>query len=342
MRKKQRVTIADIARLAGVSAGAVSFALNGKAGVSEVTRRRILEVAATENWRPNSSARALTGGRVNVVGFVVNRPARSLGTEAFFAEMISGIQSGLAGSHTAMHMLVVPSLADELKTYQEWWNSQRVDGVILLDPCTDDPRLELLASLGLNAVLIGSHPAAAGTAASVWVDDTLAAETLFGYLGALGHRRIAHITGNAEFEHSALRAAVLKRSQVQYGLETTATIPTTYQPEQAERATRQLLSQPVRPTAIVYDNDVMAVAGLGVVLEMGLTVPGDVSIATFDDSVLARLVRPSITSLTRDTFELGELAAATLLAQIDAPTLIESVAAPQPTLTVRDSTSPPR
>lgn len=337
----KRITISDIARAAGVSAGAVSFALNGRPGVSEETRKRILEIAEQQQWRPNTAARALVGARAGVVGLAINRPARTLGTEAFFADLISGVQSGLAAARTAMHMRIARDLDDELDIYREWRSSQQVDGVILLDPRDDDPRLRLLEELGLPAVVLGSHPAAEGGPTTVWIDDRETAATLFGYLAALGHERIAYIAGPAEFEHTAIRIAVLDQLSADGRISSEA-LPTGYAPAAAADATRRLLSSHPRPTAIVYDNDVMAVAGLRVTQEMGVDVPGEVSLASFDDSVMASLVRPSLSCMTRDTFDVGELAARTLLAQLEQGSTLPSVAAPLPKLSVRESTAPPR
>ena len=344
MESRQRPpTVADIARRAGVSKAAVSFALNGRPGVSAQTRQRILAIARELNWRPNSAARALGQARAGAIGFVLNRPARILGTETFFPELLSGIQLGLSPGHTALQMLVVTSLEEELETYREWWQARRVDGVILVDPRRDDPRPALLGQLGLPAVQIGSRPSAHPAVPAVWVDDAEAARTLFGYLGALGHRRIAHIAGAAEFEHTLLRVQSLQECAQQLGLEWAQSLPSDYSAEAAADRTRRLLSAARPPTAIVYDSDVMAAAGLRVAHEMGATVPGALSLASFDDSLLVRLVHPAITSLTRDTVELGELAARTLLARLageDAPA--GSVPGPALRLSVRESTAPPR
>ncbi|RDV46308.1 LacI family transcriptional regulator [Leifsonia sp. ku-ls] len=334
---RPRVTIADIAKQAGVSPGAVSFALNGRPGVSEATRERILAVARANNWQPNTAARALVGARAGVVGLAINRPARTLGSEAFFADLISGVQAGLAPTRTATHLRIAAGLDDELQIYREWSSSQQVDGVVVIDPRDDDPRFPLLAELGLPAIVLGSHPAGPDSPAAVWIDDTATADTLFAYLAALGHDRIAYVSGPAEFEHTALRCAALQRVAGDAGTWTA----TGYAPAAAAAATRTLLSSE-RPTAIVYDNDVMAVAGLRVAQEMGVAVPADVSIASFDDSVMASLVHPSLTAMTRDTFELGALAASTLLAQLDAGAEpVPSIPGPTPALTVRESTAPP-
>lgn len=335
----KRVTITDIARIAGVSPGAVSFALNGKPGVSEETRERILRVAHEQKWRPSQAARSLVGARANAVGLALNRPARSLGTEAFFADLIAGIQAGLSDGKIGLQLRLVSSFDEELDTHRQWHAAHQVDGVILLDPRVDDPREIALAERNMPMVLVGSHPSVEGRAPAVWLDDTATARTLFDYLAALGHRSVAFVAGTAEFDHTRLRSDVL-RDLEQRGV-STQTVTTDFSPAVAAAVTRRLLSAPQRPTAIVYDNDVMAVAGLRVAQEMGVEVPRDLSIASFDDSVIAELVRPSLTAMTRDTFDLGERAARLLLDQIDSSERLPSRAGTDPVLTVRESTARP-
>ena len=339
MSPAKRVTIADIARMAGVSPGAVSFALNGRPGVSEETRHRILAIVEENGWQPSSAARALVGARANTVGFALARPARSLGSEAFFTDLIAGIESRLSESKVSLQLRLVADVAEEMVVHRQWRSSNQVDGFIFIDPREDDPRVGRIEALDARAVMIGSEPSPEGSVPSVWIGDDTVAETLFSYLSALGHTRIAYVAGPAELEHTRLRAQVLERMTVD-GLEGEV-ITTDFSPARASAVTRTLLSGRQHPTAIVYDNDVMAVAGLRVAQEMGRAVPRDVSLASFDDSVIAGLINPSITAMTRDTFELGERAATLLLQQIEAGANLPSVEGPTPVLTARESTAPP-
>lgn len=339
MATNRRTTISDIAARAGVSVSAVSFALNDRPGVSDETRERVRAIARELDWQPHTAARALGGAKAGSIGFVLNRPARTLGTESFFGDLISGIQLGLAGTHVGMNLLVARDAAEELETYRAWWRGHRVDGVVVIDPRRDDDRLTLLAELGMPTVVVGSHPSPEGSAPSVWIDDGDATDTVLRYLHALGHRRIAHVAGRPEFEHTAMRIERVRAFAAAEGLADAVSIPTDYSAEAGARATRTLLSRISRPTAIVYDNDVLAVAGLGVASEMGVAVPADVSIVSFDDSAMIQLVRPSITSLTRDTVELGQRAATLLRAQIDADAPLPSRPGPPLTLSVRESTA---
>jgi DNA-binding LacI/PurR family transcriptional regulator len=335
-----RPTIADIARRVGVSKGAVSFALNGRPGVSEATRARILQVADEMNWRPHSAARALGGARAGAVGLVIARPASTLGVEPFFAQLLSGLQARLSAESMAMNLLVVEDSAAEIEIYREWTSAHRVDGFVLVDPTVRDPRFEALEELGVPAVVLGG-PGRFGALSSVWADDREAMLSVVDYLAALGHRRVAHVAGLPGLRHTQRRIRALRDSVRRLGLVNTVSLPTDFSDAEGAAATRALLSRPRRPTAIVYDSDVMALAGLGVAGEMGVRVPGEVSILSFDDSVLTRVTHPSITSLSRDTIALGGQVAEVLLQVIADPALRRDVKTATPRLVVRESTAPP-
>ncbi|MCG6495494.1 LacI family DNA-binding transcriptional regulator [Kitasatospora sp. A2-31] len=336
-----RPTIADIARRAGVSKGAVSFALNGRPGVSEATRARILRVADEMNWRPHSAARALGGARADAVGLVIARPARTIGVEPFFGQLLSGLQAVLSAHSVALHLMVVEDTAAEIEVYRNWASEHRVDGFIVVDLQVRDPRLEVLEELALPAVVLGGPGRGAGGPLRIWADDREAMLSIVDYLAAIGHRRIAHLAGLPHFQHTQRRIRALRDASRRLGLEEAVSVPTDFSDAEGAAATRTLLSRPCRPTAIVYDSDVMAVAGLGVAGEMGVAVPGELSIVSFDDSVLARIVHPPLTALSRDTFALGEQVARSLLAVVDETGRGRDLQMPTPRLTVRESTSPP-
>lgn len=333
-------TIADIARRAGVSKGAVSYALNGQTGVSEATRKRIIAIAEELGWRPNTAARALSGAPAYAVGLVLARPARTLGIEPFFMELISGLEAELAARSYALTIQVVSDPAAETAVYRRWWAERRVDGAILMDLRVEDPRIPLLAELGLPAVVIG-HWSGSGRLAGVWADDGAALTETVQYLVALGHRRLARVTGLPELLHTRLRDQAYQQTCHRLGITDAVMVPADYTGELSARITRRLLSSSPRPTAIMYDNDVMAVAGLAVAQEMGVAVPGDLSIVAWDDSPLCRLVHPPLTSLGRDIPAYGAHAARILLGAI-AGEPVDSFQDETPRLVPRASTAPPR
>jgi DNA-binding LacI/PurR family transcriptional regulator len=336
----KRPTIADIAQRAGVSKGAVSYALNGQPGVSEATRQRIVAIAQEIGFNPNNAARALSGASARAVGLTLCRPARILSIEPFFMGLISGFEAELAARGFALTLQVVASPETEVEVYRRWWGERRVDGVFVTDLRDSDVRIPVLQELQLPAVVIGG-PGDTGSVSQIWSDDAGAITEAVRYLVALGHRKIARVGGLPALLHTQTRTRAFTEICTSLGLESAVTVPSDYTGEEGSRATRRLLIGADRPTAIIYDNDVMAVAGLAVAQEMGLSVPGDLSIVAWDDSPLCSLVHPPLTALSRDISEYGAHAARQLLAAISGER-VENVEAGAAHLTPRGSTAPPR
>lgn len=312
----RRVTIADIAAAAGVSKGAVSYALNGRPGVSETTRRKILAIAAEMGFVPNRAARSLSVSSAQAVGIALRRSARTLGIEPYFMELISGIEATLSAGSFGLTLQIVDTVEGELEVYRRWWAERRVDGILLCDVGIRDQRLDFVADLGLPAVAVGG-PVEGARLPAIWHDDAEGCREILEYLYALGHRRIARIAGLPHLLHTAIRDAAYTETATGLDLESMTTVHSDYTGEQGARVTRRLLSSARRPTAIIYDNDVMAVAGLGVAHELGLDLPEQLSIVAWDDSPLCRLTHPALTSLTRDISAYGSHCAETLLTLIE-------------------------
>ena len=335
----KRPTIADIAQRAGVSKGAVSYALNGQPGVSEATRQRIVAIAREIGFNPNSAARALSKASAKAVGLTLSRPARILSIEPFFMGLISGFEAELSARSYALTLQVVSTPDNEVEVYRRWWGERRVDGVFVTDMRNGDVRIPVLEELQLPAVVIGG-PGDTGSVTQIWSDDAGAVTEAVRYLVALGHRRIARVGGLPDLLHTQTRTQAFTEVCASLGLESAVTVPSDYTGEEGGRATRRLLIDAGRPTAIIYDNDVMAVAGLAVAQEMGLGVPADLSIVAWDDSPLCSLVHPPLTALSRDIAEYGAHAARQLLAAI-AGEKVRDVEAGSAHLTPRGSTAPP-
>lgn len=335
----RRPTIADIAARAGVSSGAVSYALNNRPGVSDETRARILEVARAAGWVPSAAARALSGVGSATVGLVITRDPSVLGVEPFFMAFVAGIEEVLSANGYALLLQVTPRAAQEVETYRAWWSAGRVDGVFVTDLRAADPRLAQLGDLGLPAVVVGDPSEAQGLPA-VWSDDAQAAVQAIERLAAFGHRRVAHVAGPQEFVHTRVRSRALHEACRERGMELLVNEHTDYTLEAGADATRILLDRAQRPTAIVFDNDLTALAGVGVAAERGLRVPDDLSVVAWDDSALCRLTTPPLSALSRDVSAYGADAARALLELVregTAQTLRSSI----PVLVDRGSIGPP-
>ncbi|WP_102193691.1 LacI family DNA-binding transcriptional regulator [Microbacterium aurantiacum] len=333
---RQTVTIAEIATRAGVSPGAVSFALNGRKGVSESTRARILLVADELGWAPGAAAKALTAKKTNSFGLVLARDPMNLGVESFFMQFFAGMESELSPRGYGLLLQVAPDSESELKTLRRWRTTRRVDGILLVDLHVDDPRAEYFAKHPEFPSVAVADPTAAPGLTSVWTDDAEAMREAVRALAALGHRRIARVAGLSELAHTQIRDAAFHEEIAALGCEGML-LRTDYSPEEGTRATERALDAEHPPTAFVYDNDIMAIASLGVFSRAGLRVPDDVSIIAWDDSLICRHMVPKLTTLSHDVVAFGAHAARRLFDVLGGATpaaYLDST----PRLEVREST----
>ncbi|GJF31547.1 LacI family transcriptional regulator [Kitasatospora sp. NE20-6] len=337
----RRATIRDVAERAGVSTAAVSLAVNGRPGVSESTRDRILGAARDLGWAPSRAARSLAGGAgPRALGLAIGREALTGGSGVFHMAFVGGLESVLAEHAWTLLLHTTTDLRSEVDLYRTWWQSGRINGALLVGVVADDPRVPALHHAGVPTVA-AAHPSLAGGLPAVWMDDATATTEAVVYLAALGHRRIAHVAGPGRFGSYLVRARAFAEATA--GLESDAcpSVPTDLSAGAGAHATRTLLSSPRPPTAILYDNDLTAVAGMSVAQEMGLRVPEDLSVVAGDDSELCRTVRPTLSALSQDSYAYGEEAARCLLELLDRGRA-ESRVCGAPVLVPRGTTAPPR
>jgi len=334
-RAERRPRARDIAELLGVSETAVSFALNGRAGISDETRDRILRTVAEMGYTPNYAARALSGGGASTVGFVVARSPEDVGSEAFFLQLMSGMQAALSASDYGLLFQLVPDVDAEVAVYRRWKAENRVDGVVLVDLREDDPRPAAVAELGLPSVLAGG-PDPSGRLVSVAIDDVAAVELVLDHLVDRGHHRLGYVAGEPHLAHVARRIAAIERAAPQRGV-TVSIVPTDFSAVAGARAVAELMSRPQAPTALVFDNEVLAISGIDVVRALGRAIPSEVAVVSLEDSLICTATRPQVTALHRETHEFGRVVAEHLLAEI-AGHGSPSEQAPLPRLMVRGST----
>lgn len=333
-----RPTIKDIARVAGVSPGAVSFALNDRPGVSEQTRQRVKEVAHELGWTPSVAALALSARQARAVGLVIARPEDSFTGERFFMQLIAGIERVLTAHSLSLVLQFANDLDDEIAAYRRWWAEQRVDGVILTDPRSDDPRPAALKDLNLKAVFVGAQDVAA--LPSVRVNDAAAMASLVDHFASLGHTRLAHVSGSADLWHTRRRRESFAQRCAELAIEVMPTDSTDFTEAAGRAATEQLLAAAQHPTGIIFDNEVLAMGGMVALVGHGCRVPDDVAIASFEDTPLCRIMRPEVTSLQRDPALLGAHGTTLLLQAIEGQEAPQTIVEPVMGIAVRGSTDP--
>ena len=317
-KRRRGPTIVDVARHAGVSTAAVSFALNGRPGVAPETRARIETVARELGWEPSASARSLGGRKEHTLGLVIARDPLLLSADPFFPAFIAGVELELATRNQSLLLSMVgDDLEQELERYRHLARSERVDGVFLTDLRFDDPRIGLLQDLHLQAVTL-NRPDIPSPFPAVCQDDGPGVAAAVEHLAQLGHTRIAYVAGRPDMLHGAHRCAVWAEAMREHQLQPDLVEIADFTAAAGAQATRVLLNDTHdRPTAIVYANDTMAIAGLTVAHELGFSPPRDLSIVGYEDSELAAHVYPSLTSVRSDPVTWGRTATRVLLDAID-------------------------
>ncbi|MGI8696595.1 MAG: LacI family DNA-binding transcriptional regulator, partial [Mycobacteriales bacterium] len=250
----------------------MSFALNGRAGVSTQTRERIMDAARDLGWQPSHRARSLSVSRAFACGLVLARAPELIGADPFFPSFIAGVETMLAPAGYALVLQVVSDEAAEEAGYRRLAGEGRVDGVFLSDLRAGDARIGLLAELGLPAVTL-NRPDVPSPFPAVCVDDRVGVREAVLHLVDLGHTRIAHVSGPAKFLHSRSRRDAWADALHEVGVQPGPLVVSDFTAAGGAAATTQLLDRAEPPTAIVYANDVMAIAGLGIAHQRGLSVP---------------------------------------------------------------------
>ncbi|MFO1227839.1 LacI family DNA-binding transcriptional regulator [Roseateles sp.] len=330
-------TIVDVARQAGVSIKTVSRVLNQEPGVHEETRAEVLRVVKALRYRPKQSARSLAGGRSFLLGLLYYDPS---------AAFVGRVQQGatLHCREVGYH-LVVESLHHDTRDLQEQVERMvmtlRPDGMILTPPLCDSREvLDALRESDTPFVQI-SPERDLPDAPSLRMDDIRAAEDMTNLLISLGHERIAFIKGAPDQIASAHRYQGYLDALRAHGLQPDTQLiqQGSFSFDTGREAAHQLLSRTLRPTAVFASNDDMALGVLAAAQRLGLSVPGDLSVAGFDDSPPAALVWPALTTVRQPVSEMASLAVDLLVRRRSDPAA-EPVHRVLPfELVVRDSTA---
>ncbi|WP_368497747.1 LacI family DNA-binding transcriptional regulator [Herbiconiux sp. A18JL235] len=279
-----------------------------------------------------------TGDAGLALGMVMVRPVRDTQAEAFSQELIAGIDEAMSSAGGSFLVKIVGDEESELETYRHWAATARIGSVIIEDLTVTDGRLALLGELGLDVVVSGDLDLA-GDRPAIWTDHSRAMRLAVLALHDLGHRRIARVSGPTQFRHSLARSAAFVEVTKELGIRPLEAIGD-YSRQSGAAATRELLDREHPPTAIIFDNDLMAVGGLAHATESGCAVPGDLSIVAWDDSVRCQISDPPLAALSHDVRQIGEMLGAAVVEAQRGRTVRDET--PPPTLVLRGSVTAPR
>jgi LacI family transcriptional regulator, galactose operon repressor len=334
----RRATLRDVASRAGVSTAAASKVLRGAYGVSPAMRERVQEAMAALSYRPNASARGMRG-KTFTVGVLISDIQNQ-----FYDQVMSGVAPVFADAEYAVLIAqAAPSVESELAMV-ETMIDHRMDGLVLMTPTMPRAEIERFASL-LPVVVVARGGGGAGFD-TVSADDEVGSALIIDHLVGLGHRSIAHITVDSPDDDPTLpfraRTRGYEDAMRRHGLEERIdVISTGWTQAGGVAAAARLLERHSLPTAIHAGADVAALGLLATLWDRGVGVPGDVSVAGYDNSPIGMLAPISLTSVDQGADVLGRRAAELLLERIGGRTEPRSVRL-RPTLVTRGTTAPPR
>lgn len=314
-RRGRAATIHDVAAVAGVSARTVSRVINLSPKVGAETRRAIEQVISELGFSPSSRARALSAGRSNLIGLVQDDPN---------AHVVSIVQRGIveAAREPGYELIVHPAEMDDpdlLANISAFVAKSRVDGLILLPPISERTDVaQALGAIGLPCVGMAAVPIA-GFPHSLVSDERGAAGEMAAHLVELGHRRMAIVTGPRDFQSSREREAGFREALAArgIGLPGDYVIEGDYGFASGMAAAERLLDLAEAPTAVFACNDIMAAGVMKVAQMRGVAVPETLSVAGFDDSDVAVMLTPDLTTIRRPMLDNARRATAELIRQIE-------------------------
>lgn len=306
------ITIRDVALAAGVSTATVSRALRGLPNVDDTTRLRVQKVASDLDYVISPSASRLASGRTGSVAVITPFIARW-----FFSTVLSGVESVLANAGIDLLLMSVSNSTGQMRLPPAPRLRRRVDGALVIAIPADDRELHEILDLGMPTSMIG---VSVEGVPSVTIDDVQASRTATQHLVNLGHQRIGLISGaptsppfTAGHDRRRGFADVLTEAGLEFdpGLEAYGyfTIPG------GEQAMTDLLTQPVRPTAVFAMSDEMAFGALRAIRNHGLQPGRDISILGIDGHEVSELL--DLTTVAQPVQDLGRIGAEALLEQLD-------------------------
>lgn len=318
------VTIKDVAALAGVSPSTVSRTCKNNPSISNETKEKVRKAMLELGYEPNFQASNLASQNSRTIGIILPASAREVYENSFYLEAVRGV-SHYCNQKQYMTTIVTGQDEDEiLQAVRSMSRSGKVDAFIVLYSRKDDPVIDYLFNEGLLYSLIGK--ATQYTNQSIYIDNDnlLAGQEATEYLYQLGHRRIAYLGADSNLIFSADRKSGYQLALAKHGLsmrpEYCVEVANVSQNNTEEISALLLQSEP--PTAIVVSDDILAVSLERVCLQNKLSIPEDLSIISFNNSLFARLTSPQLTSIDINSCQLGIEAASQIINHIENPGLV--------------------
>lgn len=313
------VSLKDIAGRCGVSIATVSKALNDQKDIGEETRKKIKRIAAEMGYSPNSAARVLKTKRSYNLGILFQDDAHRGLTHEYFSGVLQGIKE--EAERLGYDLTFINTYSEHKRmSYLEHCRSRNFEGVVVV--CVDFNHPEVQQLLNNTHIPVVTIDYLHQNCSAVSSNNVKGMEELIQYIYDKGHRKIAYIHGQKFSYVTRERLASFYQMMDRLGIE----VPEGYvkeaeylETEGTAKYTRELLSMEETPTCILYPDDTSLIGGWNVILEAGLRIPEDISIAGYDGSKVSQLLHPKLTTIRQKTEEIGKQAAIHLIRKIEKP-----------------------
>ncbi len=298
-------TIKDIAKLANVSIATVSRALNGKSNTNEDTRRRIIKIAADQDYHPSAVARSLVKKESRTFGYILSGLKKGV-KHTIIQDSLIGIYEFARSVQYEILMFVVDSDLQHDKNYLEFAREHSLAGVIIQGLRSDDAYYKGILDSSIPCVLI-DLPADSIRVGSVSIDNFSASREIVGYLVGKGHRNIAFVSGLEEAVVSMTRLQGYRSVLAEYGIEYRADYVVQGNFSEDETQTAMLDFIPAHPevSAVFCASDLMAIGTLRAAQILGVRVPEQLAVVGFDDILLSKYITPALSTIHQDFTEMG-------------------------------------
>lgn len=310
------VTIHDIARRVGVNSSTVSRVLNGKSAISEETREKIYAAMKEMDYHPNSVARSLASGSSGAIGLAIDAHDTQSFANMFFHRSMFAIEK--VAQANGFNLIISSNLEEKGKSspIEKLILERKVDGLIL-PPSTVAPKLiTKMIKLDFPFIILGEPNQALPESSWVDVNNTQGGEAAVLHLLERGFQKIAYLGGNENQQFVKNRIKGYRRGLEAGGISQSIVIQTDGTAEDSKAQAGKLMASPGRPDAFLCNDNAAAYGLLKAARELGLNIPQDIGVVTFDNYPLAEFTDPPLTAVDIDTALLGEQGAALLFQRI--------------------------
>ncbi len=331
-----KITIKDIARMAGVSTATVSMVLNNKdEHISALTKEKILSLAKEYNYIPNTMARSLVTKKTKTIGLIIPDIANP-----FFPEIARGAEDK---ANEAGYNIIFCNTDDNIEKEQKYidmLSEKMVDGIIFTASSDRNNSLDKLQRQSIPIILLDRDIPFKGDVGRIVVNNKQGTYEGTKYLIEKGYKLIAFINGNIANETAKHRLAGFKMALQEYELEIKAErmLEGSFKREWGYGAASWLLNQEIPFDAVVCGNDLIAIGAIRALKDGGKSIPEDVAVLGFDDIYMSKLVEPELSTISQPKYEMGYRASELLISMIEKEKNMDRIIVFDTKLVIRKST----